>query len=219
MLAWFFLYLGSLSNECRRITGALYHGVLSKKMYMKRNLLLVFFVPLIAIASCSFTNRSFESDDKDKLLALPYGEKAMSYITIEPEGGNTSPTVQNIVANIKYFIERMRDHSKPGRSETGMVIAHLGVGLFLIGASLTNAVSTEKHRRMEAGDRYEMSSYTFEFLGTRVVQGPNYLADEGGVRREVMRVSGRGEAEPMADNNTDEGRRLNRRVVIEVIKQ
>ena len=47
----------------------------------------------------------------------------------------------------------------------------------------------------------------------------DYLADEGGVRREVMRVSGRGEAEPMADNNTDEGRRLNRRVVIEVIKQ
>ena len=40
--------------------------------------------------------------DKDKLLALPYGEKAMSYITIEPKGGNTSPSVQNIVANIKY---------------------------------------------------------------------------------------------------------------------
>ncbi len=41
-------------------------------------------------------------EDKDQLLALPYGEKAMSYITIEPEGGNTSPTVKNIVANIKY---------------------------------------------------------------------------------------------------------------------
>ena len=41
-------------------------------------------------------------DDKDKLLALPYGEKAMSYITIEPKGGNTAPTVQNIVANIRY---------------------------------------------------------------------------------------------------------------------
>ncbi|MEJ2162050.1 MAG: anti-sigma factor [Robiginitalea sp.] len=39
---------------------------------------------------------------KDKLLALPYGEKALSYITIEPKGGNTSPSVQNIVANIKY---------------------------------------------------------------------------------------------------------------------
>ncbi|WP_420602486.1 anti-sigma factor [Flagellimonas sp.] len=41
-------------------------------------------------------------DDKDKLLALPYAENAVGYITIEPEGGNTAPTVKNIVANIKY---------------------------------------------------------------------------------------------------------------------
>ncbi|WP_298931186.1 anti-sigma factor [uncultured Allomuricauda sp.] len=41
-------------------------------------------------------------DDKNKLLALPYAENAIGYITIEPEGGNTSPTVQNIVANITY---------------------------------------------------------------------------------------------------------------------
>lgn len=41
-------------------------------------------------------------DDKNKFLALPYAENAIGYITIEPEGGNTSPTVQNIVANITY---------------------------------------------------------------------------------------------------------------------
>ncbi len=41
-------------------------------------------------------------DDRDKLLALPYAENAIGYITIEPEGGNTSPTVKNIVANISY---------------------------------------------------------------------------------------------------------------------
>jgi anti-sigma-K factor RskA len=41
-------------------------------------------------------------EDKDKLLALPYGENAVSYITIEPKGGNNTPTVQNIVANINY---------------------------------------------------------------------------------------------------------------------
>jgi anti-sigma-K factor RskA len=41
-------------------------------------------------------------EDKDKLMALPYGEKALGYITIEPKGGNTAPSVQNIVANIKY---------------------------------------------------------------------------------------------------------------------
>ncbi len=41
-------------------------------------------------------------DDKDKLLALPYADNAVGYITIEPEGGNSAPTVQNIVANISY---------------------------------------------------------------------------------------------------------------------
>ncbi|MEZ4811795.1 MAG: anti-sigma factor [Allomuricauda sp.] len=41
-------------------------------------------------------------DDKGKLLALPYADNAVSYITVEPEGGNTAPTVENIVANIAY---------------------------------------------------------------------------------------------------------------------
>ena len=41
-------------------------------------------------------------EDKDELRALPYAENAVSYITIEPSGGNDTPTVQNIVANIPY---------------------------------------------------------------------------------------------------------------------
>jgi hypothetical protein len=43
-----------------------------------------------------------KADSKDKLRALPYAENAVSYITIEPKGGNTTPSVQNIVANINY---------------------------------------------------------------------------------------------------------------------
>ena len=35
---------------------------------MKKNFALAFIVMLIAVASCSFTNKSFENDDKDKLL-------------------------------------------------------------------------------------------------------------------------------------------------------
>ena len=41
-------------------------------------------------------------DDEDKLLAIPYAENAIGYITVEPEGGNTTPSVQNIEANIIY---------------------------------------------------------------------------------------------------------------------
>lgn len=44
--------------------------------------------------------RKFE--DKEQLLALPYADKAIGYITIEPKGGNETPTVKNIVANIAY---------------------------------------------------------------------------------------------------------------------
>jgi len=43
-----------------------------------------------------------EAQDKNKLMALPYGENAISYITIEPKGGNQSPTVENKVADFKY---------------------------------------------------------------------------------------------------------------------
>lgn len=40
--------------------------------------------------------------DKDRLMALPYADNATGYITIEPDGGNESPTLENIVANITY---------------------------------------------------------------------------------------------------------------------
>lgn len=43
-----------------------------------------------------------ESMAQDNLLALPYSDKAVGYITIEPQGGNMTPTVENIVANIAY---------------------------------------------------------------------------------------------------------------------
>ncbi|NKI28043.1 anti-sigma factor [Arenibacter sp. 6A1] len=43
-----------------------------------------------------------EANDSEKLMPLPYGENAIGYITIEPTGGNSTPTTENIVANIDY---------------------------------------------------------------------------------------------------------------------
>ena len=86
-----------------------------------------------------------------------------------------------MVTSLQYYRRRMSavPGRLPSRSETAMTLAHFGVGLFLVGASLTNVVSDEKHLRMEAGDSFELSGYTFVFEGTRGLQGPNYVADEG----------------------------------------
>ena len=43
-----------------------------------------------------------ESKNQDELFALPYDKQAVSYITIEPEGGNNVPTIENIVANFAF---------------------------------------------------------------------------------------------------------------------
>lgn len=43
-----------------------------------------------------------EFDNAEQLLALPYADDAVSYITIEPKGGKLTPSVDKIVANIKY---------------------------------------------------------------------------------------------------------------------
>jgi cytochrome c-type biogenesis protein CcmF len=82
---------------------------------------------------------------------------------------------------IRYYFGRLtsQEGSRPARGESGMILAHFGVGLFLIGASLTNGISSEKHLRMEAGDSFELAGYNFVFEGTRGVRGPNYVADEG----------------------------------------
>ncbi len=82
-------------------------------------------------------------------------------------------------ASLAMPLRRLRQHGRFTRTETAMTMAHFGVGVFLIGVSLSGAISSEKHLRMASGDRFEMAGYTFVFNGTRTLEGPNYVADEG----------------------------------------
>jgi cytochrome c-type biogenesis protein CcmF len=65
------------------------------------------------------------------------------------------------------------------RAESAMCLAHLGLGVFLVGVSLSGAVSAEKHLRMAPGDTFDLNGYHFTFEGLRNVQGENYVADVG----------------------------------------
>jgi len=49
------------------------------------------------------------------------------------------------------------------------------------GISLTSAYSTEKDVRLEKGQAYQMSGYSFLFNGVKEAKGPNYIAQRGEV--------------------------------------
>jgi len=67
-------------------------------------------------------------------------------------------------------------------------------------------------------DSQGAESYNQGLSERRAQAVADYFATTGDVARHRMQVSGRGEMEPLADNGTDGGRALNRRVVVEVIK-
>ena len=69
--------------------------------------------------------------------------------------------------------------SRLPRSYWGMSIAHMGVGVFIIGVTLVNSYATEKDLRMNIGDTVDVGSYRFRFNGTTQVPGPNYVAARG----------------------------------------
>ncbi len=65
------------------------------------------------------------------------------------------------------------------RAALGMCIAHLGMGLFVLGATVVSAFGVESDRSMRVGESVDVSGFQFELRELREVQGPNYTAIEG----------------------------------------
>ena len=77
---------------------------------------------------------------------------------------------------------RLRHRQRIPRAVLGMCIAHLGVGLLTLGVAVTQTYRIEKDIALSPGERFKLRDYTFEFVSTRPVQGPNYRAIEAEVR-------------------------------------
>ncbi len=70
---------------------------------------------------------------------------------------------------------------KQPRHYWGMLLAHCGVGIFILGVTFVEGYDQEKDVRMDIGDTLVMNDYVFRFDGTIRVQGPNYRADQGAI--------------------------------------
>jgi cytochrome c-type biogenesis protein CcmF len=58
----------------------------------------------------------------------------------------------------------------------GMAIAHIGIGVFAIGAATEAAARAERTFPLRQGEAAEMAGWTFRFDGVRQLEGPNYYA-------------------------------------------
>jgi cytochrome c-type biogenesis protein CcmF len=65
------------------------------------------------------------------------------------------------------------------RSYWGMIVAHLGIGIFLVGVTLVKGLDVSNDLTMRIGDTTSAGGYDFRFTGVKEIQGPNYVAAQG----------------------------------------
>ncbi len=63
----------------------------------------------------------------------------------------------------------------------GMQLAHIGVGIFILGVTLVKGYEIERDVRMNVDDTVQAGGYEFRFDGARKHSGPNYMASQGRV--------------------------------------
>jgi cytochrome c-type biogenesis protein CcmF len=78
------------------------------------------------------------------------------------------------------FLRLRKGYALP-RSVIGMVVAHVGVGLFVIGVTVTETYRIEKDIALKPGESMTIKDYEFRFVSSKRVNGPNFQAVEGEV--------------------------------------
>ena len=64
----------------------------------------------------------------------------------------------------------------------GMIIAHFGIAVFILGVTFVTQFDVEQEIRRSPGQTVELAGHTFRFDGARAIRGPNYRAARGTIR-------------------------------------
>jgi len=91
--------------------------------------------------------------------------------------------VVNLKERLKHnkagFAGFLSDFKGGGRSYYGMLLAHFGIAIFIVGITLVSNYGIEDDVRMHPGDVSEIAGYQFKFEGVSQFPGPNYNANRG----------------------------------------
>jgi cytochrome c-type biogenesis protein CcmF len=123
------------------------------------------------------------------IISIVFG---VAYIVIFMPWNSVAAIIGMILATwvmsstIQSFYQRIKGKPSVGRALLstprgfyGMHLAHFGIGVFIVGITLTSIYSTEKDLRMTPNQSHELGGYTFRFDGVHSVMGPNYRAQQG----------------------------------------
>lgn len=88
-----------------------------------------------------------------------------------------------IIWTLRDWWSRARGKLKGARHLTGsyygMLIAHLGIAVAIIGVAITSHYSEERDLRLSPGETYTVAGYQLQFIGVENRQGDNYTARVG----------------------------------------
>jgi len=86
------------------------------------------------------------------------------------------------LGTLRFVWTRLRANGKFTPEMLGMVLAHFGIAVFLIGALLVEAQNVQRELAMKPGQTIELGGYGFRFEGVEETRGPNYVSDLGHVQ-------------------------------------
>jgi len=78
----------------------------------------------------------------------------------------------------------LKAYAKVPKAMYGMLLAHFGMGIFIIGVVFTSSFSDQVEQAVKVGEKISVAGYDFILEGVGPVKGPNYDAMRGSVRVE-----------------------------------
>ena len=90
----------------------------------------------------------------------------------------STTTLYSLFVKIKNKKNKLAAMRIISRSFYGMLVAHIGFAVCIVGITITSQHSVDIHQRMKIGDVVEFSDYQFHLKDLKTVSGPNYEATE-----------------------------------------
>ncbi len=111
-------------------------------------------------------------------LALAFGVYAHP-LTLTPIGATLGIWI--MFAALIDPLSRWRRRLPLPAGVLGMSIAHLGLGVFVLGITFVQSNTIERDIALKPGESAQIGSYTFRYLGGEDIEGPNYEGFRGTV--------------------------------------